>query len=268
MKITLLVASLLFFSSVFAQKMDTIYTHQENIVCKVKEVADEHVKYSYPNEDVLISISKNRIIKIVYSSGREKIFAESSSYKNVNGWEDWNNVITTTVEHDVDGLFKLGDVSSKVKAGSTMSNLNKIKNKALRKIKIRAAMVGANVVYLNSDHTEGANYNAWTGNSNSAEVLLTGVAYSNKLVNINDFKALVAKKSTWELTEIIQMPFNKKTPTISTTSKVVDLSNYKIEGLFITTVYDKEVYRIVSIDADRVVLMREDKRRTYNYILN
>ncbi len=267
-EIIILVTLVLFFNSVFAQKMDTIYTHQKEIVCKIKEVADENVKYSYPNEDLLISINKNRIIKIIYSSGREEIFAESSSFKKVNGWEDWEKVISTNIDDEVDGLFKLGDVSSKVKAGSTLSNLNKIKNKALRKIKIRAAMIGANIVYLSSDHTEGARYNAWTGGSNTAEVILTGVAYSNRIVKVNSFKELINKKSNWKLSKIIKMPFNKKTPTIANGfDKNIDLSNYKIDGLFISIIYDNDLFRVISIDNNQIVLMREDKRKTYNYIL-
>jgi hypothetical protein len=248
--------------------MDTIYTHNKKIACKIKEVADENIKYSYPNEDILISINKNRIVKILYSSGRSEIFAESASYQKINGWEDWERVLTSNVEDEVDGLFKLGDVSSKVKAGSTMSNLNKIKNKALRKIKIRAAMIGANVVYLSSDHTEGARYNAWTGSSNTAEVILTGVAYSNRNINIDNFKKMIHNKSTYKLSEIVKMPFNKKSPTISKGDDLeIDLSNYKIEGLFIKVSYDDDMYKVINIDDNKITLMREDKRRTYNYIL-
>ncbi|WP_443633531.1 hypothetical protein ABXT64_01000 [Candidatus Marifrigoribacter sp. Uisw_064] len=268
MKIIILITSVLFFNTVFSQKMDTIYTHNKKIACNIKEVADENVKYSYPNEDILISINKNRIVKIIFSSGREEIFAESMSFKKVSGWEDWENVLTTNVDDEVDGLFKLGDVSSKVKAGSTISNLNKVKNKALRKIKIRAAMIGANVVYLSSDHTEGARYNAWTGGSNTAEVILTGVAYSNRIVNIEDFKKMINEKSIYKLSQIIQMPFNKKTPTIKKGNDVeIDMSNYIIDGLFINVTYDNEQFKIINIDNNQIILMKEGKRRTYNYIL-
>jgi hypothetical protein len=176
MKFIIIITSILLCNTVFGQKMDTIYTHNKTIVCTIKEVGDENVKFSYPNEEILVSLSKNRIAKIIYTSGREEIFAESTSYRKIKGWEDWGNVLTTKVDDEVDGLYKLGDVSSKVKAGTSLSNLNKIKNKALRKIKIRAAMLGANVVYLSSDHTEGTRYNTLTGTTNTAEVILTGVA--------------------------------------------------------------------------------------------
>jgi len=268
MKIIILITLVLFLNPVFSQTRDTIYTHNKKIACKIKEVADENIKYYYPNEDILISINKNLIIKILYSSGREEIFAESLSFQKVNGWEDWEKVLTSNVDDEVDGLFKLGDVSSKVKAGSTLSNLNKIKNKALRKIKIRAAMIGANVVYLSSDHTEGVRYNAWTGDSNTAEVILTGVAYSNRTVNIKNFKKMIDKKSIYKLSEIIKMPFNKKTPTVISGKDVeIDISDYKVEGLFINVTFDNEVYKIINIDNNQITIMKEDNRRTYNYIL-
>lgn len=214
MRLTILLAAILCCSSTFAQKRDTIFTNNKMIVCKIKEIADENVKYSYPEEDILISINKNKIQKISYSSGRKEVFAESTGYKEVNGWEDWEKVVTTTIDDEVDGLFKLGDVSSKVKAGTALSNLNKIKNKATRKLKIRAAMLGANVVHLSSDHTEGHRYNAWSNSTNTAEVILTGVAYSNRTLNIDEFKKVVERRNNFRLKEIVQMPYNKKTPTI------------------------------------------------------
>jgi len=268
MKLIVLLAAILCCTPAFSQKRDTIYTYNKTIVCKIKEVADENVKYSYPDEDILVSINKNRIKKISYSSGRKEVFAENTDHQEVNGWEDWTKVVTTTIDDEVDGLFKLGDVSSKVKAGTALSNLNKIKNKALRKIKIRAAMIGANVIHLSSDHTEGHRYNAWTNSTNTAEVILTGVAYSNRTLNINEFKKVVERRNNFRLIEIVQMPYNKKSPTIVPGKMTpVNLKNYTVEGLHAFVEYKGDKFRVLSASLNQVVLMREGKRRTYNYIL-
>lgn len=269
MRLTFFFITVLCCNFTFAQKRDTIFTYNESIVCKIKEVADENVKFSYPNEDILVSINKNRIRKITYSSGRQEVFVESSSYKAVEGWQDWEKVLITNIEAEVDGLYKLGDVSSKAKAGTVLANLNKIKNKAIRKIKIRAAMLGANVVYLLNDHTKGHHYQPWSDDcTETAEVLLTGVAYSNRSLNIDEFKKVVESRNTFRLKEIVQMPFNRKRPTVlSGRMRPVDLSDYKIEGFHVFVEFEKKKYRVIACDSEEVILMRQGKRRTYNYIL-
>jgi len=256
-------------SSAFPQNRDTIFTYNEMIICKIKEVADENVKFSYPDEDILVSINKNRIKNISYSSGRKEVFVESTGYKEIKGWEDWEKVLTTNIDDEVDGLYKLGDVSSKVKAGTVLANLNKIKNKAIRKIKIRAAMIGANVVYLSSDHTKGHHYEPWSDDcTETAEVLLTGVAYSNRTLNIEEFEKVVKCRNNFRLKKIVQMPFNRKRPTIlSGKMRPVNLSNYTIEGFHVFVDFEKEKYRVISCDLNEIIIMRQGKRRTYNYIL-
>ena len=59
-------------------KMDTIKTFNKVILCKIVEIADENVKFKYPNEDILVSLNKNMIEKISFSSGRTQIFSEST----------------------------------------------------------------------------------------------------------------------------------------------------------------------------------------------
>ncbi len=267
--IILMLAVVFFSSYLFAQETayDTIFSHNKVIVCDIQEIDDAVVKYSYPKEDIIISINKNMINKVVFSSGRVESFASSTIYKDVNGWEDWQKVSLTPVSDEISGLYRMGDVSSKVKAGSEFSNENKIKDKALRKIRIRAAMLGANVVFLTNDHTEGHRYNMWTGGTNTAEVLLTGVAYSNRVPHIEKFKKLISKKPIWNLVQIVKMPYNKKKPTIIDENETIDLSNYTISGYFIHINYKGEEYTVIRVEEDKLILMKQGDRRIYNYIL-
>jgi len=258
-------SSLVFSQENNTKAFDSIFTHQKTIVCKVIEVGSEDIKFSYPNETLSNSINKNRIVKIKFSSGREEVFVERASFNEVNGWEDWGKVSVTHINNEVEGLYRINDVSSKVKGGSTLSNMNKLKNKALRKIKIRAAMNGANMIYLIDNHTESAKHNVWTGGSSTAEVLLTGVAYSNKIPTENDLKSVL--ENEYQLIQIIKMPFNKKTPTIVKGShEVVELKNYTKEGIFMFIRFNDEQYRIANILEDSIVLLKEGKRRTFNYL--
>jgi len=179
--------------SVFAQT-DTIFSNNQMILCHVKEVQPDVIKFTYPGEDISNSIYKNIVQKIAFRSGRVQMFSESTSYKTVNKPKDYENVTITQVESEVKGLFKIGDVSSKSKGTTTLSNQERVKERAYRKLKMQAAMQGANVVYLTNQRTEGNKAGGYFQASSSAETNLTGIAYSSQLPDIKKFKALIANK--------------------------------------------------------------------------
>jgi hypothetical protein len=172
---------------------DTVFANNEKIACSVKEVTPDAVKYTYPGEDVINSIYKNTVQKIIFKSGRVQTFAESSSYKVVANVMDYDKVTITAVESEVRGLYKLGDVSSKAKGTTTFSNQERVKERAYRKFKIQAAMLGANVILLTNQRTEG-NKNGYY-NSSAAETNLTGIAYSNVVPDLEKFKKLIGTKT-------------------------------------------------------------------------
>jgi len=181
---------LLFSMHAFSQS-DTLYINGEKVIATVKEVTTDAVKFSYPNEDLVNSVYKNSVQKIVFKSGRVQTFIEAIALKKVNSVDDYENVTITAVEGEIKGLFKIGDVSSKAKGTTALSNQERVKERAYRKLKIEAAMMGANVVYLTDQRTEGNKYGGYYQASSSAETNLTGVAYSNVLPNFNGFKSLV-----------------------------------------------------------------------------
>src|SRR5690349_23148616 len=80
---------------------DTIYTNTEKIACSVKEVTQDAVKFVYPNEEIINTVYKNTIQKIVFKSGRVQTFAEATSYKTVRGAEEYENVTFTYVQSEV-----------------------------------------------------------------------------------------------------------------------------------------------------------------------
>jgi len=110
--------TLISFSNSYAQ-MDTVFLNNQRIACSVKEVTPEAVKYTFPGEDVINSVYKNTVQKIIFKSGRVQTFAESTSFKEIKGVMDYEKVTITSVESEVKGLFKISDVSSKAK-GTTV----------------------------------------------------------------------------------------------------------------------------------------------------
>ncbi|MBB6112792.1 hypothetical protein SAMN05421821_12228 [Mucilaginibacter lappiensis] len=183
------------FSLVCRAQVDTIVSNNTKIACVVKEITPDAVKYTYPNEDLLNSVYKTTVQKIIFKSGRVQTFAEATSYKAINGVMDFDKVTVTVVEGEVKGLYKLTDVSSKAKGTTVFSSQERVKDRAYRKLKIQAAMFGANIVYLTNQRTEGNKYGGYFQSGSSAETNLTGIGYSNILPDYDKFKQLVGTKT-------------------------------------------------------------------------
>jgi hypothetical protein len=80
----------LFFGFISAFAQDTIVKRNNQvIVCKVKEIASDEIKYLLPDHgDILIGIDKNEVEKIVLSTGMVMHF--SHSLKGKENYEDQN----------------------------------------------------------------------------------------------------------------------------------------------------------------------------------
>lgn len=176
-------------------QVDTIVSNNTKIACVVKEITPDAVKYTYPNEDMLNSVYKTTVQKIIFKNGRVQTFAEATSYKAIEGVMDFDKVTITVVEGEVKGLYKLTEVSSKAKGTTVFSSQERVKDRAYRKLKIQAAMFGANIVYLTNQRTEGNKYGGYFQSGSSAETNLTGVGYSNILPDYEKFKQLVGTKT-------------------------------------------------------------------------
>ncbi|MGN6395704.1 MAG: hypothetical protein ACTHMI_09075 [Mucilaginibacter sp.] len=201
----LLFAFVFFTSTLTYAQMDTVVLNNQRIACSVKEVTPEAVKYSFPGEDVINSVYKNTVQKIIFKSGRVQTFAESTSYKEVKGVMEYEKVTITSVESEVKGLYKLSDVSSKAKGTTVYSNQERVKDRAYRKIKIQAAMFGANIIYLTNQRTEGNKYGTYFTAGSTAETNLTGVAYSNVLPDIEKFKKIIGDRTSFMAVERFQL---------------------------------------------------------------
>jgi hypothetical protein len=176
---------------------DTIYTNGERIACTVKAVGQDAVNFVYPGEEVINTLYKNTIQKIVFKSGRVQTFAESTSYKTVTGASDFDNVTLTRVPGEVKGLFKVGDVTSKARGTTTLASMEKVKERATRKLKIVAAMMGANIIYLNQDQTTDNQMGTRFEAGHATATNLSGVAYSNKLPSFDDFQKRIGDKTSF-----------------------------------------------------------------------
>jgi hypothetical protein len=249
---------------------DTIFSNSEKIVCSVKEITSDAVKYSFPDEDLINSIYKNVIQKIVFKNGRVQTFAEATSFKKINGVDDFENVTITQVESEIKGLFKIGDVSSKAKGTTTLSNQERVKERAYRKLKIVAAMMGANIIYLTNQRTEGNKMGGYYQSGSSAETNLSGVAYTNQLPNFNDFKLLIGEKRNFSTTEQAKMwsSASEMTKTVFQKSFIINSITNENGIIMINGDLQEESryknFRVVSFDKESFSVYYEDKSTSYN----
>lgn len=267
-KIILSTVSILLTSLCFAQ-MDTIYSNSEKIACSVKEITPDAVKYSFPGEDLITTVYKNAVQKVVFKSGRVQTFAESTSFKKVANVKDFENVTITQVEGEVKGLFKLGDVSSKAKGTTQFSNQERVKERAYRKLKIQAAMQGANIVYLTNQRTEGNKYGSQYSTGSSAETNLSGVAYTTQLPDYNGFKKLISDRKTYMAVQEIELYSSSSDMALADVQKpfkITAMTNESgligLEGELKGTKITK--FRVVSYSDTTYSIFYEDKSTAYN----
>ncbi len=204
-RLTLTLSLILIISPLVIGQSDTIYTNNEKIACSVTEVAPDVIKFNYEGESLVNSLYKNSIQKIVFKSGRIQTFSESTSFKTVQEPTDYENVTITQVEGEIKGLYKIGDVSSKAKGTTTLSNQERVKERAYRKLKMQAAMQGANIVYITSQRTEGNKWGGYYQSGSSAEANLSGVAYSSSLPSFNDFEKILGDKRRFVATKLTKL---------------------------------------------------------------
>lgn len=253
----------------FAQ-MDTIYSNNQKIACNVREVTEEGVKFSHPNEDLVNSVYKNSVQKIVFKSGRVQVFTEASSFKIVNDVREFDQVTVTAVESEIRGLYKIGDVSSKAKGTTGFSNQERVKDRAYRKLKIQAAMMGANIVYLTNQRTEGNKMGGYFQAGSTAETNLTGVSYSNVVPNTEEFKKLVNGRKDFTTLSEYRLGGSSSDYSYKELLKNFTISNIRNDNGIITIegevegLLDFNQFRLVGVSADHFNIFYRDKSTVYN----
>ncbi|MBX2952267.1 MAG: hypothetical protein KF870_07165 [Leadbetterella sp.] len=157
--------------SVFAYSQDKIYTHKGDfVVCKVTEMGEKSIKYKYEGEELTNSISKNLVSQVKFANGR---IQKVSDKVVVSSELDWEKVIITNVESDIEGLTRVGEMMAKASSGWSMTNQGKMEKKAMDKLKKEASSHGCHIVLLLTTTGKGGHY----GISGGTKASVTGVAY-------------------------------------------------------------------------------------------
>ena len=271
MKISsILLYAFLCVANVCMGQRDTIYLANEKLVVTIKEVSEDAVRFTYPKEDIINSIFKNIIQKVVFASGRVQTFSEITNYKNVRSIADWDLVSISGAESEIRGLYKLADVSAKAKGATTFSGMERIKERAFKKLKTQATMFGGNIIYMTQLNSAGAHVGYWS--SKGAETSLSGIAYSNVIPDQKGFEKLVADGKLFPIKDKVILSSNSTGAVQGQLKGNLNLSEIITEGKLFYVVgkinNGKEMrYRVVRYNEDSFTIVFEDKNTLYNYTL-
>jgi len=183
----------LFFSQPVFGQMDTIYLSDHKTPCLVREVGPEEIKYNLPGEDVVNSIYKSTVKKIVFRSGRVETYANPVPDIDWSSPLDFEKIYLTKSPNDPLGWYSLNNLKVFATGGTIFSKGESVRKRALNKLKMQASMLGAKMVEI----TREDNYSHEEGNLESNQkpsTYLDGTAYTDKLLNLEEFNNIMKGK--------------------------------------------------------------------------
>jgi hypothetical protein len=270
---TLILATLS--QTIFAQiaSFDSIFTSEGIILANVKKIAPDVVEYGFPDEEMVTSIYKNTVRKIRFKSGRVQMFTEAIALNTVNNAFDFESVNLTRLESETKGMIKIDEVASKAVGTTVFSNITTVKERAFRKLKIAAAMLGGNLLYMLDQSTVGNQVGGQYQSGKATETILTGLVYTDKLPKMEDFKALIKDKKSFPIYQAIYIGRNSTDiEEGSIMEKNLVIENLYEENRFIyinAKGFESVLLRVVSFDENRITLAWKDsdRSRIYNLFL-
>lgn len=269
MKILTFAFSLLFFSfslSLAQDPLDSIFTNSEVLPVNIKEVTEDAIKFSYPGEEILNTLSTNTVSKIIFRTGRIQTFAEENSFREVKNGLDWEYVTVIQNDQELKGLYQLDQVNAKAKAATGWGSVGKMENRAKRKLLIETAMNGGNVVYLTQQNS------STRSQVSTSSSVMGGVAYSSSIPNYESFKRVVDNKD-FKYVEQHSLAVNNDDMKVSTQKgDIIKLSNIEKSGhmIYVNANFagiDETKFRVSYFDNDQVILVFRTKKQIVNLIL-
>ncbi|GAB3217362.1 hypothetical protein J0A67_00240 [Algoriphagus aestuariicola] len=258
-------------------KNDVMHLLEGQKEVQVKEVGFNTIKYSYPNENTVYSVSKHQVTKIEYASGREETF--ESPFKPVKGLDDAELVYITYNPEDIAGLNPKGELFSKATGVTTLSSINNVKNRALDKLKAEAAMLGANVVFVGNVYQRGNQYGGENQPGNSTQTTFSGTGYSTEALDKEGVRQIITgqkyhhyqthklNRNDWNPTREIATVYDKsRKPLMFEFDKIME----KEDGIYVSSSHipskTKEL-KVIRAEEDVVILMERNDKTITNYYL-
>ncbi|WP_051287072.1 hypothetical protein [Algoriphagus mannitolivorans] len=262
----------------FAQKTsDLLHSLDGPMEVQVVEVGFNTIKYTFPNEKTIYSISKHQVSKIEFASGREEVY--ESPFKPVKGLDDWENVYITYIAEDVAGLNPQGELFSKATGVTSLSSINNVKNRALDKLKAEASMLGANIVYIGDVYQRGNTFGGQNQAGSSTQTTFSGMGYSSQPYNpeaiknylsgktLHHFQTHRLNRNSWSPSrEIVTKYDNNRKPEVFEFEEITE----RKDGVYVKTPFisskEKEL-KVIRADENIIILMERNDKVITNYVL-
>jgi hypothetical protein len=275
--ILLFLATFLFSTLSFAQsKNDVMHLMDGPKEVQIKEVSQHLVKFTYPQESTIYSISKHQIEKIEFASGRVENF--ESPFKKIKGLENAEDVFVTYNFEEVTGLENVGQLFSKATGVTSLSSMNNVKNRSLDKMKAEAAMIGANVVLIGNASSRGNTYGNQNVPSVSTQTVLFGQAYNSFPSSNEKLIELTVGKRVHHY-QVHSLNRNDFGPEMSIATKYDSDRRPVMTEITEATERDGKVFvkipgfksktdalEVIRADETQIVLMEQTNKVIYNYI--
>ncbi len=273
MKVHFSVFFVLFVSNLlFAQSaaIDSLFRSDGQLeLVVVKEVRDDQIVFQYPGESIPYKISPQEIDRIVFRSGRTQEFnAALANYEPVKSVLDWEKVVVIDRESEVAGMERVDIVAASRTGATVFSNSAALYEKTMEMMKKQAAGMGANVIFLRDDQMESINV------FQRAKAGASGTAYTTELPDAQQIKpgiyrtkqAYVIPKNSPNFFPYSDFPIRTLKLGPDMLQKQGDYYYLTLKGLIRNNILK---HRVISVDADVVVLQAENKNgsRLYNMFL-
>lgn len=264
--------------SISAQnKNDRLYVHDGVKEVIVEEIGVNSIKYRHLNENTTYVISKHQVKKIEFASGRVEVF--EIPFKPVNSLSDYENVFITYNPQDIEGMQAKGDVYSKAVGVTVLSSINNVQNRAVKKIRMEAAMLGANVILIGDTYQRGNQYGNEYTPANSTMTTLFGTAYSTDKKDMS--KLLHAVKNNrfhlFQIDRLNRNAWDSKSETPLSTDREGNIllltfdQAYVRDGELFVKSKDlkprKQELKVIHGSEESVTLMVRDGKKITNYFL-
>lgn len=116
------------------------------ISAKIITVNEREITFSYPEETVITTLSKNLIKEIIFSSGRKES-CNNVIIPVINDEDDWEKVKLTYNPSEVQGLVKKGDIVVFETKKITYQPGSYMEEKVIEEAKKEAAELDAHIIY-------------------------------------------------------------------------------------------------------------------------
>jgi hypothetical protein len=179
------------------------------------------------------------------------------SYINLN--KRINKVTLLYFQDETDGMERIQPIYSKARGVTGISAINNVNNRALRKLRVEAAMLGADAVYITNNYQKGVQF------SSPVQVSYSALAYTSKVYSLEEVKAIHASKAYYPRFRITynRNSFSEKVKILTDISKESMITNIHEEDGVIWADFTRNnvnrSYRVIIANGDQIILSRYQK---------